>query len=91
MDMLISPYNSQKIIQKFMNFEPEKSILDLNVQEASQDKWNKISSLIFSKDKSNFRDTMFSINKKLYEQLGKDLKYQVQSYMDFEDLRNIER
>lgn len=33
---------------------------------------------------------MFSINKDLYQQLGKTLKYRVQSFMDFDDLREIE-
>lgn len=90
-DKLISPYNTKKIIQKFMTFTEDKKHIPISIQESSQEKWNKISSLIFSKDKVNFRDTMFSINKDLYKQLGKNMKYNVQNYMDFEDLRKIEQ
>ena len=79
------------MIQKFMSFASAEEQIHLSIKDLSKEKWNKISSLIFSKDKGNFRDTMFSINKKLYEQLGKNMQYEVETYMDFEDLRNIEK
>lgn len=55
---------------------------------ASKEKWNKISKLVFCKNKKGFRDTMFFINDKLYVDMCKKLDTDLEEYMTLGDLRD---
>ena len=58
LDYLLTPYNDTKYIYKFMNFNDEDSTQDMNIEEVSKERWNKISKIVLNKNKKVFRKTL---------------------------------
>eukprot|EP00345_Euplotes_harpa_P012346 CAMPEP_0168333372 /NCGR_PEP_ID=MMETSP0213-20121227/9573_1 /TAXON_ID=151035 /ORGANISM="Euplotes harpa, Strain FSP1.4" /LENGTH=167 /DNA_ID=CAMNT_0008337693 /DNA_START=76 /DNA_END=579 /DNA_ORIENTATION=+ len=68
-DYFMTPYNKSKPIQKHMNFDEESP----TQIKPTKNMWNKISDLIFSKDKKDFRKTLLSINSNFYDKISKSM------------------
>jgi len=71
-DYFITPYNSAKVVTKFMNFNEKET--QGHVQLDSWYKWKKISGMILNQDKYSLRNTLSTINDKLYKTIDHALR-----------------
>ena len=60
-----------------------------NSPEENDKKWNKISDLIFNKDKQSFRKTLVCINSRLYLEASRNLKRKSVRYVDIDELQRL--
>ena len=88
-DYFLTPYNKHKMFTKYMSFGGFGKEWNQNLSENWKEKWVRISHLILGSDKKAFRKTLFSINNKLYIEMGKNLNWLSSQYLDYEELQKL--
>jgi len=71
-DYFITPYNNAKVVTKFMNFNEKDNFEQVGI--SSHYKWKKISGMILNQDKYSLRNTLSTINDKLYKTIDHALR-----------------